>query len=207
MIYRLCATFVAKIPDGFIAETGGVGYQVLCATKTADYYAQGQDRVVWIYTHMKDNAICLYGFCSQQEREFFDELTAISGIGPKVALAILENVSITTILTSAATGDHSIFKAVSGVGEKTAQKIVLEIKHKLKKLQLIFPSITSPTRRPDQEKISEVVSALSNMGFMEKNIREILTDFDFTNKTTTADIVRQALVRLTQRKTAWAHAE
>ena len=180
---------------------------MLCAAKTADHYAQGRDRVIWIYTHMKDNVICLYGFCSQQEREFFGELTTISGIGPKVALAILENVPVATILTAAATGDHSVFKPVAGVGEKTAQKVVLEIKHRLKKLQLLFPSVASPPRQPNQEKTSEVVSALANMGFGEKSIREVLADFDFASKVTTADIVRQALIRLTQRRAAWSHAE
>ena len=199
MIYQLRGTPTVRLPGGFVLETAtGVGYQVLCAPRTVDLFIAQQQAEVWIFTHMKDSVLCLYGFSTSQEREFFSELTTISGIGPKVTLLLLETLALTEILQAAAAEDHRPFQRVSGIGEKTARKLTLEVKHRLDKLQALLPATpTTPAATPPQQ-LEEVTSALCNMGFNEKLVRSALADFDWQGGDSTLVLVRQALQHLTR---------
>ncbi len=199
MIYQLQGTFTTRIPDGFVlTTTAGVGYQVLCAARTADFFAEQPHVEVWIFTHLKDNGLCLYGFSTQQEREFFAELTAINGIGPKLALLLLETLTISEILQAATAERHHAFLQVTGVGERTARKLTLEIKHRLPKLQTLLPPLPTTQTTPHLQRQKEVVSALLNMGFAEKNVRNVLIDFNWQQKNDTQTLLRRALQMMTR---------
>ena len=192
MIYVLQGVPRERLPSGFVLmTTAGVGYQVLCAERTANFFLAQQQAEVWIFTHMKDSGLCLYGFGTQQEREFFSELTTISGIGPKLALVLLETLSVADILQAAAAEQHRAFMQVSGVGERTARKLALEIKHRLPKLQALLPPTTPAALHTQQQE--EVASVLCNMGFAEKSVRSALVGFDWREDESTEVLVRRAL--------------
>lgn len=198
MIYQLHGTLTARVPHGFVLTTAaGVGYQVLCAARTVDFFAEQQQAEVWIFTHMKDSGLYLYGFGTQREREFFGELTSINGVGPKMALQLLEALTVSEILQAATTEEHRAFMQVSGVGERTARKLALEIKHRLPKLQALLPPLTTEQASPHAQQQEEVVSALLNMGFAEKSVRSALVGFDWQRGKSTAVVLRQALQMLT----------
>ena len=198
MIYQLRGKPTVQVPGGFVLETtAGVGYQVLCAARTVDFFAEQQQAEVWIFTHMKDSGLCLYGFGTQREREFFGELTTISGVGPKLALLLLEALTIAEILQAVKAEEHRVFMQVSGVGERTARKLTLEIKHRLPKLQALLPPMATEQAAPHVQQQEEVVSALLNMGFVEKSVRSALVGFDWQQGESTAVLLRQALQMLT----------
>lgn len=194
MIYQLRGRLTARVPHGFVLTTSaGVGYQVLCGARTVDRFAAQQQAEVWVFTHMKDSGLCLYGFATQREREFFGELTTISGVGPKLALLLLETLTLSEIVQAATAEEHRDFMQVSGVGERTARKLALEIKHRLPKLQSWLPLPTTEEIAPPVQQQEEVVSALLNMGFAEKNIRSALVGFEWLQGESTAVSLRRAL--------------
>jgi Holliday junction DNA helicase RuvA len=131
MISRLRGTPAGGTPDGFVLDVGGVGY-ALAATPSALRRAHGEDEiVVETYLHVREDALQLYGFGEAHERELFVHLLAVSGIGPKVALAVVSSGSASELRKAIVLGDAARFQAIPGIGKKTAERIVLELQEKL----------------------------------------------------------------------------
>src|ERR1700759_1385894 len=131
MIARLRGKPVANTPDGLILDVNGVGYLVH-ATPTAVRKGDSADEVtVETYTHVREDTLQLYGFADRNEREFFVQLLAVSGVGPKVALAIVSGSPAAELRRAIVRGDSARFQAIPGIGKKTAERIVLELKEKL----------------------------------------------------------------------------
>jgi Holliday junction DNA helicase RuvA len=131
MIARLRGRCVANTPDGLVLDVGGVGYLV-AATPTAVRDATSSDEVtVQTYLHVREDALQLYGFADGAERELFEHLLAVSGVGPKVALAIVSGSPPADLRRAIALEDTARFEAIPGIGKKTAQRVVLELKEKL----------------------------------------------------------------------------
>ncbi len=131
MIARLRGKPVANTPEGLILDVGGVGYLVH-ATPSAVRKGNSADEItVETYTHVREDALQLYGFADRSERELFIHLLAVSGIGPKVALAIVSGSPVADLRRAIVRGDSARFQAIPGIGKKTAERIVLELKEKL----------------------------------------------------------------------------
>ena len=131
MIARLRGRPVANTRDGLVLEVGGVGYLV-AATPTAVRKADGADELsLHTYLHVREDALQLYGFVEAAERELFVQLLSVNGIGPKVALAIVSGSPVADLRRAIALGDAARFQAIPGIGKKTAERIVLELKEKL----------------------------------------------------------------------------
>jgi holliday junction DNA helicase RuvA len=131
VIARLRGTPVAHRPDGLILDVNGVGYLV-AATPTAVRRADAAGEVTLeIHTHVREDALQLYGFADAAERELFEHLLSVSGIGPKVALAIVSGSSPAELRRAIALEDTARFEAIPGIGKKTAQRVVLELKGKV----------------------------------------------------------------------------
>jgi Holliday junction DNA helicase RuvA len=131
MISRLRGTPAGRTPDGFVIDVGGVGY-VLAATPSALRLADGaREVVVETYLHVREDALQLYGFADAAERELFVHLIGVSGIGPKVALAIVSSGPPSELRRSIVLEDSARFQAIPGIGKKTAERIVLELKEKV----------------------------------------------------------------------------
>jgi holliday junction DNA helicase RuvA len=131
MIARLRGKPVAHTPEGLVLDVGGVGYLVH-ATPSAVRKGDSADEVtVETYTHVREDTLQLYGFADRSERELFVQLLAVSGVGPKVALAIVSGSPPAELRRAIAREDSARFQAIPGIGKKTADRIVLELKEKL----------------------------------------------------------------------------
>ena len=131
MIARLRGKPAADTPEGLILDVNGVGYLVH-ATPTAVRKGDSADEItVETYLHVREDALQLYGFADRHERELFVQLLAVSGVGPKVALAIVSGSPVTELRRAILREDSARFQAIPGIGKKTADRIVLELKEKL----------------------------------------------------------------------------
>jgi holliday junction DNA helicase RuvA len=131
LIARLRGRPVANTPEGLVVDVGGVGYLV-AATPSAVRAADGADEVaLHTYLHVREDALQLYGFAYAAERELFLQLLSVNGVGPKVALAIVSGSPAADLRRAIVLEDTARFQAIPGIGKKTAERIVLELKEKL----------------------------------------------------------------------------
>jgi len=128
MIGYLKGKVIDRGADRIILDVSGVGYEV---SIPANLKIDGDEAELFIYTHVREDILALYGFGSKEEQGFFKSLLSVSGIGPKVALAIVGSAPINQLRDSISKGDPSLLSAVSGVGKKTAEKAVIELKNKM----------------------------------------------------------------------------
>lgn len=128
MIWRLRGAPAGRTPDGLVLDVGGVGYLV-AATPSALRHAEGAREVTLeTYLHVREDTLQLYGFAEPAEREFFVKLLGVSGIGPKVALAVVSSARPGELSRAIALEDAARFQVIPGIGKKTAERIVLELK-------------------------------------------------------------------------------
>jgi len=140
MIARLRGTPVASTPEGLVLDVGGVGYLV-AATPTALRKAEKADEVtVETYLHVREDTMQLYGFADRAERELFVQLLTVNGVGPKVALAIVSGSPADELRRAIVREDTARFVAIPGIGKKTAERIVLELKEKLEVAGVAAPA-------------------------------------------------------------------
>jgi holliday junction DNA helicase RuvA len=131
VIARLRGRPVANTPDGLVLDVGGVGYLV-AATPSAVQKADGSDEIaLHTYLHVREDALQLYGFAEPAERELFVQLLSVNGVGPKVALAIVSGSPAADLRRAIVLEDTARFQAIPGIGKKTAERIVLELKEKI----------------------------------------------------------------------------
>ncbi len=131
MISRLRGRPIAWRPDGLVLDVNGVGY-LLAVTPSAFRLAHGDDEIsLETYLHVREDALQLYGFADAAERELFEHLLSVSSVGPKVALAIVSGSSPAELRRAIVLEDTARFEAIPGIGKKTAQRVVLELKEKM----------------------------------------------------------------------------
>lgn len=145
-----------------LLETGGVGYAVKASSGLLSTVKAGEDRFFYVHDHVREDARDLYGFASWSEQEFFEKLLGISGVGPKVALTLMSAGPIGQVKAAVMQGDLALLTSVPGVGKKTAQKIILELKGLLVEAEEAVPGD------------SEVVEALVTLGYPAQQAREAL---------------------------------
>jgi Holliday junction DNA helicase RuvA len=137
VISRLRGKAVAWDAEGLVVDVGGVGYR-LHATPSAVRVADGADEVVLeTYLHVREDALQLFGFADAGERELFEQLLSVSGVGPKVALAIVSGYSPGELRRAIVREDADLFQTIPGIGKKTAQRVVLELKEKMAPLAAV----------------------------------------------------------------------
>ena len=162
MIAELRGTISKKALNHIVLEVGGVGYLVTIPLSTyARLPEDNEPTHLFIHTHVREDAISLFGFLTEREKELFMDLISISGIGPKLATTILSGASPEEITRYIAVGDVAAFVRLPGVGKKTAERIVLELKEKLKK-RAFGEGIEGMEGGLD---LSDVVEALVNLGY------------------------------------------
>jgi len=157
VIARLRGKLAEKEPARVVIDVGGVGYEVFIPTTTFTAMPNaGAEVSLDIHTHVREDALLLYGFSSRQERRVFERLISISGIGPKLAVTILSGGSVEGLVGAIRRGDLARLTSIPGVGKKTAERIVVELKDKLKEF-------TEEPAKPVVE--TDVLSALENLGY------------------------------------------
>ena len=131
VIARLRGTPVASTPEGLVLDVGGVGYLVHATPRARRLAEPGAELTVETYMHVREDTLALYGFAEADERELFVHLLSVTGIGPKVALAIVSGSTPGDLRRAIALDDTARFEAIPGIGKKTAQRVVLELKEKI----------------------------------------------------------------------------
>lgn len=135
MIEYLRGVLLEKAEGHLVVDVGGVGYGLSVPEPTARAAGEpGGEVALWVRTYVREDALRLFGFATRQEREVFDVFLGLSGIGPGTGLSILSSLSVAEIVQATVSGNISRFKAVKGVGPKTAEKLILELKGKVKRL-------------------------------------------------------------------------
>ncbi len=157
MIAHLRGKLMQKDPSRVIVDVNGVGYEVVVPLTTFTALPDaGADVSIDIHTHVREDIIALYGFSTRRERAIFEKLMTISGIGPKLAITILSGGSVEQLITAIKRGDIARLTAIPGVGKKTAERIILELKDKLQEF-------AEAPQKPSVE--VDVMSALENLGY------------------------------------------
>ncbi len=131
MIARLRGRPVARRPDGLVLDVNGVGYLVAATTRALRLADDDGEVSLEIHTHVREDALQLYGFADAAERELFEQLLSVSGIGPKVSLSIVSGSTPAELRRAIVLEDTARFEAIPGIGKKTAQRVVLELKEKV----------------------------------------------------------------------------
>ena len=174
MITFLHGKLVEALPTQVIVEVGGVGYEVLIPLSSFDKLpAPGSELKILTHLVVREDAHVLYGFMSAAERELFRLLiNAVSGIGPKTALNILSGINVTAFRGAVASGDVKLLSQVSGVGKKTAERIVVELKDKIGKAGAFEASSAHRALSEADQKINDAVLALMALGFKQPEAHE-----------------------------------
>jgi holliday junction DNA helicase RuvA len=140
MIARLRGRPVASTPEGLVLDVGGVGYLVAATPSAVRKAERAEEVVVETYLHVREDTLQLYGFAERAERELFIQLLSVNGVGPKVALAIVSGSPADELRRAIVREDTARFQAIPGIGKKTAERIVLELKEKLAASVSIAPA-------------------------------------------------------------------
>ena len=185
MIYCLTGKIVKKSMNAVVLSCGGVGYYAQCPASVAGALP-GVGREATIYTVMSvtENDVSLYGFATEQQQACFEMLTAVSGVGPKVGLAILSVMEPDRVALAISAGDHKAFKAASGVGPKLAQRIVLELKDKVAKGFVDGISLEdvagASAQTPAAQSSSQAIAALVSLGYSQSEAALAVSKIDAT---------------------------
>ena len=135
MIAHLRGLLLSKAPNQAVIECAGVGYELAISVATfSALAAEGAEASLHVHTHVREDQIALFGFAEAQEKRLFEKLLTISGIGPKLAVTVLSGISAERLVMAIRSADHAALTKVPGIGKKTAERVVLELKDKLEDL-------------------------------------------------------------------------
>ena len=165
MIGYLQGRLLDSGPERVLLDVGGVGYEVHIPLSTFyELEKQGAERVaLYIHTHLREDEIALFGFASVREKQLFEKLLGVGGIGPRLARVILSGMPPDDLISALAGGDLGRLATIPGVGKKTAERMVLELREKMR--ELVATSSTVPPTTPAAPAVDDVVSALINLGY------------------------------------------
>jgi holliday junction DNA helicase RuvA len=163
MIAHLRGRLLSKTPNQAIIECAGVGYDITISVATFSALpAENAETALHIHTHVREDQIALFGFSETQEKRLFEKLLTISGIGPKLAITVLSGIAADRLVTAIRSGDHATLTRIPGIGKKTAERVVLELKDKLDDLATSIPTSSGTHHGPAGD---DALSALVNLGY------------------------------------------
>ncbi len=193
MIGSLRGTLVSKQPPRLLVEVGGLGYEVEAPMSTI-YELPAVGGQVHLHTHLvvREDAHILFGFATEQERSLFRALLKVNGVGAKVALAILSGISVDAFARSVMVGDVSALTKVPGIGKKTAERLVVEMRDRVDGAGPLAPGEVSLTGKAVQGPREEAQSALIALGYKPQEVVRMV-DSVFTDALTAEDMIRLAL--------------
>ena len=183
MIYCLTGKIVKKSMNAVVLSCGGVGYYAQCPASVAGALpGVGQETTLYTVMSVTENDVSLYGFATEEQQACFEMLTAVSGVGPKVGLAILSVMEPQRVALAISAGDHKAFKAANGVGPKLAQRIVLELKDKVAKGFVDGISLEdvagAASGEPATQSASQAIAALVSLGYSQSEAALAIAKID-----------------------------
>lgn len=194
MIAQLTGEIAYRSIDHLVLDVGGVGYRLMIPLSTF-YALPEQGRIcLQVHTHVKEDALQLFGFLTRDEKQLFSLLLSVSGVGPKLALNILSNLPAEQLQSALVNGDSNRLNNVPGIGRKTAERLVLELQEKARKTFTV--AISS---RPETvvtvagSSIDDALSALLNLGYKEPLARKALNALELADEASVEEILKGAL--------------
>lgn len=178
MINFLRGKIIIKGKDFVVVDVSGVGYKVYVNSELLSNFLIGEEAKIYTYQHVREDILALYGFKNMEELELFELLLSISGVGPKSAIGVLTIASVNDIKDSIARGDSALLTKVSGIGKKTAERVVLELQDKMGSLTI---SEKKDSFNCDEKKInasSDEIDALVSLGYSLQEARDALRRVD-----------------------------
>ena len=169
MIDSITGRVVRVATDHLVIETGGIAFRVFCPVRTLSTYHRGEEGIVYVHMSVRDDGISLFGFASFKEREIFRSLLPVGQVGPRLALQILSTLSPDEFVVAVASGDVEQLTTVKGIGRKTAQRILIELRDKLT-TDLVSPSL--PLSKKEETALRALTS--KSLGFSVREAREAL---------------------------------
>ena len=167
MIAHLRGRILEKHPSHVILEAAGVGYEVTISVPSfSGLPAEGAEVSLYIHTHVREDTLALYGFLRREEKQLFERLIGVSGIGPKLAITVLSGIAADALVTALRGNDLAALTRIPGVGKKTAERMVLELRDKLDGLA------AAPAPPPATRMEEDVVSALVNLGYQRASAEQ-----------------------------------
>ena len=182
MIARLAGILLEKSPERIIVDVQGVGYEVRVPLSTYGVLpAPGETVHVLVHTHVREDSLSLYGFSTPRERHLFEKMISVSGVGPKLALALLSGLSPEELVTAILSGNTQPLGRVPGVGRKTAERLVVDLRDKLGAVLLSGEPGSTAQSRPQGESgegalVADVHSALLNLGYSAREAERALNE-------------------------------
>jgi holliday junction DNA helicase RuvA len=194
MIFHLNGKLTEVLPTGVVLDVQGVGYNVeMPLSVICELPAIGEALKLWTYTHVREESFRLFGFLSSRERSVFEVLIRINGVGPRIALGILSTLSTSAIVQAVKFEQSHVFEAVPGIGTRSAERILIELKPKLKNLDRVIgldhmrnilgvesgskkessANVAEDSKSEYMQVLDDVRSALENLGFKDKAIQEV----------------------------------
>ena len=193
MIGYIKGSVVDILDNGILFDHDGIGFIIFTSSATAATLSGQDDVTVYTYMNVREDAMELYGFASLEEREFFIKLISVNGVGPKGGINILSNGPVSTLKAAIIEGDEDTLKA-PGIGKKTVQKIILELKDKLIKEGVdVIPSGSSDT---NVQAKSDAVLALISLGYDKSTSTKAVNKVEVTDDMVAEDILKLALKHL-----------
>ena len=193
MISYIKGNLENKNIDNVVIDVGGIGYKVFMTAKSMNQLGETGNQVkVYTYMRVREDDISLFGFCTNEELKLFEQLLGVSGIGAKVALSILENISPSSFALAIISGDVATLKNLPGIGAKSAQRMILELKDKMKTQDAIENEIIPFKNIIDNDNTKDAIEALQVLGYARRDIEIVLSKID-TNSLTVEEIIKQGL--------------
>lgn len=196
MIAHLRGKLLAKHPNQAVVETSGVGYDVTISVPTfSDLPAIGAEVALHIHTHVREDALALYGFLRPSEKLLFEKLLTVRGIGPKLAITILSGMAADEMVGAIRGNDVARLTRIPGIGKKTAERMVLELRDKLPQAPSAATAVTPPMNAVEED----VLSALLNLGYQRAAAEKALAVATKNGKSGSFDLLfRETLAGLSR---------
>jgi len=197
MISHLSGTLEHVDQNHVVIDVGSIGYHVnVPATVLSRLPPAGEKVKLYTIQVVREDSVSLYGFLSKEERALFSLFLSVSGIGPKLALALISGFTIDRLVSAIAQGDVSLLSSISGIGRKTAERIIVELKEKIAKAYALKPSEMTIGMKGDQTLISDSISALIALGYSPREAREAIMRLNPENARSVESIIKEALKAL-----------
>ena len=196
MISYIKGNLEVKNIDNIVIEVGGIGYKIYMSGTSIDKVGEiGNVVKVHTYMRVREDDVSLYGFCTNEELKMFEQLIGVSGVGAKSALSILSNISPSSFALAIISEDLNVLKNLPGIGAKTAQRMILELKDKMKTQDAIESEFIPTKIVVKNDKTKDAIEALQVLGYARKDIEMAISNLD-TKELSVEEIIKQSLKHL-----------
>ncbi len=194
MIAYVKGKVIDEFEGGVVIENNGIGYEILCSATAAAKLSANKEGAVYTYFQLRDDGVSLYGFDNKAEKAMFIKLISVSGVGPKLGISVLSGMSLTDLATAIATSDVKSLSRIKGLGKKTAERIVLELREKISADEdgvLISPVGATNTVLSSEDE--DAVIALMELGFSSADSRKAVQKAKEAGAKTAQEVISAAL--------------